>query len=63
MQTDKVMTPITSNGDDLKEWSQVFSVYQSKLGCNPKWQQVSWLFFECYTYRKIMEIIKTEYGQ
>ncbi len=59
MQTDKEMEPIAS-GDDLKEWKSVFEIYQTKRGGNPRWTQVSWLFFECYTYRKITELIRTE---
>ena len=58
LQTDKPMEPIV-HGDDVKEWSSVFDVYHEKFnGENPKWFSVSWLFAECFMYRKIMEIVR-----
>ena len=59
MQTDKEIEPIL-NGEDLREWETVFAVYRNKRGGNPRWLQVSWLFFECYAYRKVTELIQTE---
>ena len=59
MQTDKSMSPILT-GDDVREWSLVFDVYRKKLAKEPHWYAVSWLFFECYMYRKVMELIKIE---
>ena len=57
LQTDKPMEPI-ENGPDAKEWGIVFERYREKFkGENPKWFAVSWLFAECYMYRKIVEIL------
>lgn len=62
LQTDKPMEPIES-GEDLKAWSLVFDRYRSKFGGeNPKWFSVSWLFAECYMYRKIVEILRNRYA-
>lgn len=60
MQTNKTMLPI-EKGPDLAEWGLVFEVYRNKLGSQfPHWFSVSWLFFECYMYRKVIEIIRNE---
>lgn len=59
MQTDKPMTPIIS-GKDVDAWIAVFTVYQQELqGTEPTWFTVSWLFAECYMYRKIFDIIQS----
>lgn len=57
MQTDKAMVPITC-GPDVELWSAVFAVYRKELGKEPSWFSVSWLFSECFMYRKIAEIIQ-----
>ena len=56
MQTDKAMEPIT-HGHDIEQWNHVFSVYRKELGAEPTWFSVSWLFSECFMYRKIADII------
>ncbi len=57
--TDKPMEPI-AHGDDTQEWDLVFDRYRKKFNEeNPKWFSASWLFAECYMYRKIVEIIRT----
>lgn len=59
LQTNKPMVAIQV-GDDVKEWEAVFETYQQILGGEePSWFNVSWLFAECYMYRKIMETLKT----
>ena len=58
LETDKPMEAI-AHGDDIKEWAAVFDVYRSKFkGENPKWFAVSWLFAECFMYRKMVETIR-----
>lgn len=57
--TDKVLTLILT-GPDTKEWTDVFEVYRKKFGHEPHPFGVSWLFVECYMYRKVMEIIMDE---
>ena len=59
LQTDKPMEAIAS-GDDVELWRPVFEVYRSELGREPHWFGVSWLFLECYMYRKVMEIIRDQ---
>ncbi len=50
-------------GTDTKEWAIVFERYREKFkGENPKWFAVSWLFAECYMYRKIVEILHSRYN-
>lgn len=61
MQTDKPMLPITC-GPDVQQWSAVFAVYRKELqGAEPSWFSVSWLFSECYMYRKIADFILRRY--
>jgi hypothetical protein len=58
LQTDKSMDPIKT-GADVALWNMVFSRYRQKFeGDNPMWFHVSWLFAECFMYRKIVEIIR-----
>lgn len=58
LETDKTMEPIT-HGDDVKEWTSVFNIYREKFkGESPKWFAVSWLFAECFMYRKIVEVVR-----
>lgn len=56
MQTDKPMEPI-SLGPDVVLWNTVFDVYRRELGSEPTWFSVSWLFAECFMYRKIADIL------
>jgi len=59
LQTDKSMVTIQV-GSDVKEWGVVFETYRKVLGGEePSWFNVSWLFAECYMYRKIAEILMT----
>ena len=59
--TDKPMEPVIV-GDDLKEWDSVFDTYRKKFkGENPKWFSVSWLFAECFMYRKIAQIFRNRF--
>lgn len=40
----------------------MFDAYRKRLqGEEPKWYTVSWLFAECYMYRKINEILRGRY--
>jgi len=56
--TNKPMEPVV-HGDDIELWETVFNKYREKFsGENPKWFSVSWLFAECYMYRKMMEVIR-----
>ena len=62
LQTDKPMEPITT-GEDVGEWDMVFDRYRQKLkGEDTTWFSVSWLFAECFMYRKIVEILQGRLG-
>lgn len=55
LMTNKVMEGI-EEGKDVSEWRAVFKRYRENLkGKEPEWFNVSWLFAECYMYRKIAE--------
>lgn len=55
------MVPITC-GPDVQQWNAVFAVYRNELqGAEPSWFTVSWLFAECFMYRKIADFIKRRY--
>ena len=59
LQTNKAMAPI-QHGADIKDWGDVFKTYRDNLkGEEPQWFSVSWLFAECYMYRRIAEIFQT----
>ena len=61
MQTDKPMEPI-SCGPDVTQWNSVFAVYRKELGgAEPTWFSVSWLFAECFMYRKIADVIQSRF--
>ena len=58
LMTDKVMEGIEV-GRDVDEWRGVFTRYRENLkGNEPQWFKVSWLFAECFMYRKIAEIFQ-----
>ncbi len=60
MQTNKEM-PAIQSGQDLKAWNAVFERYgqiRRMQGKKPQWFTVSWLFAECYMYRRIYEILQ-----
>lgn len=57
MQTDKAMAVIRC-GLDVEQWNAVFEVYRKELGTEPSWFSVSWLFAECFMYRKIADVIQ-----
>ena len=56
LETDKPMGGIQS-GPDWEQWGAVFDTYRKDLGGEPTWYKVSWLFAECYMYRKISEML------
>lgn len=61
LQTNKPMSSIES-GEDVKEWKAAFdSIRKCKRlqGSQPSWYSVSWLFAECFMYRKIADILKS----
>lgn len=52
LQTNKPMTPFTS---DLPETS-IWNDFLKELGSEPCWFDVCWLYAECYLYRRMREI-------
>lgn len=64
LQTNKPMSSI-ENGEDVKEWKAAFdSIRKCKRlqGSQPSWYSVSWLFAECFMYRKISDALKSRQG-
>ena len=61
LETDKAMVPIAV-GPDVEEWKATFDAYSKCQGREePKWYEVSWLFAECFMYRKTAEILNSRY--
>ena len=60
LETNKPIVPI-KHGEDAKEWATAHDTYRQHLGGDPLWYRVSWLFAECYMYRRIAEIFQTRF--
>lgn len=56
MMTDKQLTLLTGDKEDIPVWNDVFKQWTNKLGKEPTFFSVSWLYAECFMYRKIQEI-------
>ncbi|KAF9580958.1 hypothetical protein BGW38_002198 [Lunasporangiospora selenospora] len=51
LQRDKPFRPLTDSYPDVKEWNQALETFYS----GSSWYKASWLFSECYLYRRIKE--------
>ncbi|KAG0071221.1 hypothetical protein BGZ90_012345 [Linnemannia elongata] len=51
LQRDKPFRPFTDKREDVEEWNQALSEYYPASS----WYKASWLFSECYLYRRIKE--------
>ncbi|KAF9979150.1 hypothetical protein BGZ73_005318 [Actinomortierella ambigua] len=51
MQRDKPFRPLTDNDPDVKEWNTNLAKYYPASS----WFKASWLFAECYLYRRVRE--------
>ncbi|GBC03341.1 hypothetical protein RclHR1_05080007 [Rhizophagus clarus] len=58
MQRKRRLTPIEDGEPDINTWNEVFDRYFKE----ENWYSASWLFTECYLYRRIRSILaKTKY--
>lgn len=57
MQTDKPMRRVQDGRDDESEWNGLCDSVKDVTGTEPTWFGTSWLFAECYMYRRIQEAI------
>ncbi|MBN3300168.1 ARMT1 methyltransferase, partial [Amia calva] len=59
LQTDKPVLPLTDGRVDMDMWNQYMQRQQALLGDSepPSWFKSSWLYVECYMYRRIQEAI------
>ncbi|KAK3847011.1 MAG: hypothetical protein J3R72DRAFT_519915 [Linnemannia gamsii] len=51
LQRDKPFRPLTDKREDVEEWNQALATYYP----TSSWYKASWLFSECYLYRRIKE--------
>ncbi|KAF9313611.1 hypothetical protein BG003_005022 [Podila horticola] len=52
LQRDKSFRPLTDNYPDVQEWNQALSDHYA----GSSWYKASWLFSECYLYRRVKEV-------
>ncbi|XP_074645740.1 damage-control phosphatase ARMT1-like [Tubulanus polymorphus] len=55
LQTNKPLTPITDDGRDAEIWNEYLQSRIDSLQQAPTWFEDSWLYVECYMYRRIHE--------
>jgi len=56
MLENKSLGLLTGNTEDIKIYNEVYNEWCKKLGTNPTFFSVPWLYAECYMYRKMEEI-------
>lgn len=61
MMTDKPLTLLKDSGEDIPAWNQVHKEWLAKLQKEPTFFSVSWLYAECFMYRKVHEIFQTSH--
>ena len=55
MITNKPIKPLVSNGPDVSIWNTYLEEENSKHDFPAAWYDSSWLYVECYLYRRIRE--------
>jgi hypothetical protein len=55
MLTNKPFKVLTSDGPDIPLWNTYFEKESEKEGAEPRWFHTSWLYAECYMYRRVHE--------
>jgi hypothetical protein len=55
LQTNKPFKALTSNGPDVSSWNTYYEKESEREGAEPRWFRTSWLYAECYMYRRIHE--------
>lgn len=56
MMTDKQIPLLSGKHPDIPIWNNYHKQWTNKLGKEPTFFTVSWLYAECFMYRKIQEI-------
>jgi hypothetical protein len=57
-QTNKPFTVFTSDGPDVSLWNTYYERETKREGEEPRWFHTSWLYTECYMYRRIHEVFE-----
>lgn len=59
IMTDKKIKLLSGSETDISIWNQYYQNYLTKFDCEPSYFTASWLYGECYMYRKVQEILET----
>ncbi|KAG8194117.1 hypothetical protein JTE90_003056 [Oedothorax gibbosus] len=55
MVTNKLIKPLVSDGPDVDQWNDYLNKQEEIYGFQPAWFESSWLYAECYFYRRIKQ--------
>ncbi|KAJ9588360.1 hypothetical protein L9F63_018286 [Diploptera punctata] len=55
LQTNKPFQLLTSDGSDVPAWNAYYERETDREGEVPRWFRTSWIYAECYMYRRIRE--------
>lgn len=58
VQTNKVLTPLNPSTKDADKWNNILSLEKEKLGKDPTWFECTFLFSDCYFFRRIAELFE-----
>lgn len=58
VQTNKPFEVLTSDGPDISSWNTYYERERERAGEEPRWFHTSWLYAECYMYRRIHEVFE-----
>lgn len=58
VQTNKPFEVLTSDGPDVSSWNTYYEREREREGEKPRWFHTSWLYAECYMYRRIHEVFE-----
>ena len=59
IMTDKAISSFTDANPDVELWDTRLKEYCESHGCDPTWFSASWLYVECYVYRRITNALYT----
>ncbi|XP_037092644.1 damage-control phosphatase ARMT1-like [Pollicipes pollicipes] len=58
LTNNRFLTPLTGEAGDVTDWNRVFEAAHVD-GVPPSWHDGSWLYVECFLYRKLYDILDT----
>jgi hypothetical protein len=58
VQTNKPIEVLTSDGPDVSSWNAYYERERERQNEEPRWFHTSWLYAECYMYRRIHEVFE-----